>query len=142
MDQLIADGHDVILAEASNTPGLDLLVDAALAETAAQSDAPWAHLVTTVPGFEIATLEEQIAETLGHAADLADPEILQFALSIGALRGAGSHAGAGPDFRPACVAPPRRCAPRSVGPFGRQGRYLNRSDCYRSGRSAHSLVPQ
>ena len=117
MDQLIADGHDVALAEASNTPGLDLLVDgqpvqvkcgtelsnltehfekypdipvianAALAEKAAQSDAPWAHLVTTVPGFEIATLEEQIAETLGHAADLADPDILQFALSIGALRG-------------------------------------------------------
>ncbi|NQY60711.1 hypothetical protein [Cognatishimia sp.] len=117
MDQLIADGHDVNLAEASNTPGLDLLVDgqpvqvkcgtalsnltehfekypdipvianAALAEKAAQSDAPWAHLVTTVPGFEIETLEEQIAETLGHAADLADPDILQFALSISALRG-------------------------------------------------------
>jgi hypothetical protein len=117
MDQLIADGHDVSLAEASNTPGLDLLVDgqpvqvkcgtalsnltehfekypdipiianAALAEKAAQSDAPWAHLVTTVPGFEIESLEEQIAETLGHAADLADPDILQIALSIGALRG-------------------------------------------------------
>lgn len=117
MDQLIADGHDVALVEASNTPGLDLLVDgqpvqvkcgtelsnliehfekypdipvianAALAEKAAQSDAPWAHLVTTVPGFEIATLEKQIAETLGHAAELADPDILQFALSIGALRG-------------------------------------------------------
>ena len=117
MDQLIADGHYIGLAEASNTPGLDLIVDgqpeqvkcgtalsnltehfekypditvianAALAEKAAQSDAPWAHLVTTVPGFEIETLEEQIAETLGHAADLAGPDILQFALSIGALRG-------------------------------------------------------
>lgn len=117
MDQLIADGHDVRLAEASNTPGLDLIVDgepvqvkcgtafsnltehfekypnlpvianAALAEQAAQSDALWAHLVTTLPGFEIATIEEQIAETLGHAADLADPDILQFALSIGVLRG-------------------------------------------------------
>lgn len=117
MDQLIADGHDVRLAEASNTPGLDLIVDgqpvqvkcgtalsnltehfekypdlpvianAALAEKAINSDAPWAHLVTTLPGFEIETIEEQIAETLGHAADLSDPDILQFALSIGVLRG-------------------------------------------------------
>lgn len=117
MDKLVADGHDVRLAEASNTPGLDLIVDgaavqvkcgasltnltehfekypdipvianAALAEMAAASGAPWAQLVTTFPGFEIATIEEQIAETLGHAVDLADPDILQFALSIGVLRG-------------------------------------------------------
>lgn len=117
MNQLIADGHDVRLAEAGNTPGLDLIVDggpvqvkcgaalsnlsehfrkypdlpviadAALAEKAAQSEAPWAHLVTTLPGFEIAAIEEQIARALGHAADLADPDILQFALSAGLLRG-------------------------------------------------------
>ena len=117
MDQLIADGHTVSLAEASNTPGLDLIVDgqpvqvkcgtalsnltehfekypdlpvianAALAEKAVNSNAPWAHLVTTLPGFEIETIEEQIAETLGHAANLVDPNILQFALSIGVLRG-------------------------------------------------------
>ncbi|MDK3073554.1 hypothetical protein QO034_10560 [Sedimentitalea sp. JM2-8] len=117
MDKLIADGHDVQLAEASNTPGLDLMVDgtpvqvkcgtalsnltehfekypdipvianATLAEEAVASGAPWAHLVTTIPGFEIAKIEEQVAETLGHAADLADPDILQFALSIGVLRG-------------------------------------------------------
>ncbi|WP_281968663.1 hypothetical protein [Roseovarius nanhaiticus] len=117
MDKLIADGHDVQLAEASNTPGLDLIVDgtavqvkcgtsfsnltehfekypdtpvianAALAEEAAGSDAPWTHLVTTLPGFEITMIEEQIAETLDHAVDLADPDIMQFALSIGVLRG-------------------------------------------------------
>jgi len=117
MDKLIADGHDVRLTEASNTPGLDLIVDgmpvqvkcgtalsnlsehfekypdipvianAALAEEAMASGAPWAHLVTTLPGFEISMIEELIAETLGHAADLADPDILQFALSVGALRG-------------------------------------------------------
>ncbi|MBK0329042.1 hypothetical protein I5535_17325 [Rhodobacteraceae bacterium F11138] len=117
MDKLIADGHDVRLAEASNTPGLDLIVDgaplqmkcgtslsnltehfekypdipvianASLAEEALASGAPWAHLVTTLPGFEIASIEEQIAETLGHAVDLADPDILQFALSVGVLRG-------------------------------------------------------
>lgn len=73
MDQMIADGHDVGPAEASNTPGLDLLVDGqpvqvkcgtalsnltehfekypdipviantALTEKAALSDALWAH---------------------------------------------------------------------------------------------------
>ncbi|MCP1167778.1 hypothetical protein [Limimaricola litoreus] len=117
MDKLLADGHGVRLAESSNTPGLDLIVDgspvqvkcgtsfsnltehfekypnipvianATLAEKAVESDVPWAHLVTTLPGFEIAAIEEQIAETLGHAVDLADPDILQFALSIGVLRG-------------------------------------------------------
>ncbi|MGR3759161.1 hypothetical protein ACUXV3_03365 [Roseobacteraceae bacterium NS-SX3] len=117
VDKLIAEGHDVRFAEASNTPGLDLIVDgapvqakcgtslqnltehferypdipviadAALAEKAANSDAPWAYLVTTLPGFEIARIEEQIAETLGHAVDLADPDILQFTLSVGVLRG-------------------------------------------------------
>lgn len=119
MDKLIADGHDVRLAEASNTPGLDLIVDgaavqvkcgtslanltehfeknadipvianAALVEAAAREEslAEFAHLITTLPGFEIATIEGQIAETLGHAVDLADPDILQFALSVGVLRG-------------------------------------------------------
>ncbi|MCT8160004.1 hypothetical protein [Pseudoruegeria sp. SHC-113] len=117
MEKLIADGHDVHLAEASNTPGLDLIVDgmpvqvkcgtalsnltehfekypeipvianATLAEEAMACGAPWARLVTTLPGFELSIIEEQIAETLGHAADLADPDILQFALSVGVLRG-------------------------------------------------------
>jgi hypothetical protein len=117
MDQMIADFHDVRLAEASNTPGLDLIVDgmpvqvkcgtalsnltehfekypdipvianAALAEKAMASGAPWAHLVTTLPGFEITMIEQQIAETLGHAADMADPNVLQFVLSVGVLRG-------------------------------------------------------
>ncbi len=117
MDKLIADGHDVQLAEVSNTPGLDLIVDgmavqvkcgtsfsnliehfekyadvpvianADLAEQATDSGRSWAHLVTTLPDLEISTIEEQIAETLGHAVDLADPDILQFAISIGVLRG-------------------------------------------------------
>lgn len=117
MDKLVAAGHDVRLAEASNTPGLDLIVDGAavqvkcgislsnltehfekypdipvianseLAEKAAESDAPWSPLVTTLPGFEVSAIEEQIAETLGHAVELADPDIMQFALSIGVLRG-------------------------------------------------------
>ena len=64
-----------------------MIANAALAEQALESGEPWAHLVTTLPGFEITTIEEQIAETLGHAVNLADPDIMQFALSVGVLRG-------------------------------------------------------
>lgn len=117
LDRLIADGHDVRIPENSNTPGLDLIVDGypvqvkcgkelsnlsehfakypdipviantSLAQQASESDADWAHLVTTIPGFEIRIIEERVAEALGHAAALADPNILQFALYIGVLRG-------------------------------------------------------
>ncbi|MCD9148834.1 hypothetical protein [Pseudophaeobacter flagellatus] len=68
-------------------PDIPVIANTVLAQQAAESGAPWAHMVTTLPGFEIGLIEEQIAETLGHAADLADPDILQFALSIGVLRG-------------------------------------------------------
>jgi len=117
MDQLIADGHDVRLAPASNTPGLDLIVDGspvqvkcgetlgileqhfkrypdipviadqALTEAAWVSGANWADSVTTVPGFDLKAIETDIAATLGHAANLADPDILEFALSVGVIRG-------------------------------------------------------
>ena len=117
LDRLVADGHDVALASASNTPGLDLVVDglpvqvkcgrslslleehfarypdipvianAELAALAAESGADWAALVTTVPGFGIEALEAGIAEALGHAADLGAPDVLGFALSVGLLRG-------------------------------------------------------
>lgn len=115
MDQLVAQGHEVALAPLSNTPGLDLIVDGApvqvkcgvtpellrehfskypdipviannaLAELA--DGQPWGDLVTTLPGFEIDAIEGQISEALGHAIDLAAPDILEFALSIGLLRG-------------------------------------------------------
>ncbi|WP_319533210.1 hypothetical protein [uncultured Cohaesibacter sp.] len=117
MDKLIADGHDVCLADASNTPGLDLIVDGMpvqvkcgtalsnlaehfekypdipviansdLAEKAMAGGMPWAHMVTTLPGFEINIIEDQITNTLGHAIDLSSPDILHFAISIGVLRG-------------------------------------------------------
>ncbi|WP_340109421.1 hypothetical protein [Pikeienuella sp. HZG-20] len=117
MDRLIADGHDVALAQASNTPGLDLLVDGApvqvkcgvnlsllkehfakypgipvianeeLVDEAAQCGADWAKLVGTVPGFDIAAIEEDVAGALAHAAGLAGPDILFFAFSAGAIRG-------------------------------------------------------
>lgn len=117
MDQLIADGHDVRLAPESNTPGLDLIVDGnpvqvkcgetfgilerhfekypdipviadqALTEAAWKSGADWADSVTTVPGFDLKAIEADIAATLGHAANLADPDILEFALSVGVIRG-------------------------------------------------------
>jgi hypothetical protein len=44
-------------------------------------------MVITLPGFEIEVIEGQIADALGHAADLADPSVPEFALSIGILRG-------------------------------------------------------
>ncbi|HCP80366.1 MAG TPA: hypothetical protein DIT67_01785 [Octadecabacter sp.] len=117
LDQLVAEGHDVSLAEASNTPGLDLIVDGSpvqvkcgselsnlvehfekypdipviankeLAEKAAKSGKDWADMVTTLPGFDISTIEQQLAEALNHAVDLADPDIMELALSLGLLRG-------------------------------------------------------
>jgi hypothetical protein len=117
MDQLIADGHDVCLAPESNTPGLDLFVDGnpvqvkcgetlgilerhfekypdipviadqALTDAAWKSGADWADSVTTVPGFDLKVIEADIAATLGQAANLADPDILEFALSVGVIRG-------------------------------------------------------
>jgi hypothetical protein len=117
MNQLIADGHDVALAEASNTPGLDLIVNGQpvqvkcgmelsnltehfekypdipviankeLANMAASSGEKWSHLITTLPGFEIKPIEERIEDALGHAADLSNPDLLEIALSVGLLRG-------------------------------------------------------
>lgn len=117
LNQLLADGHDVRLAGASNTPGFDLLVDGqpvqvkcgaglsnltehfekhpdipvianeALAKKAAEADADWASLVTTLPGMEIAAIEQQIADTLGHAVSLKDPSVLDVALAISVVRG-------------------------------------------------------
>ena len=52
-----------------------------------QSGETWADLVVTLPGFEINDIEALIAETLGHAAVLTDPGVLDFALSAGILRG-------------------------------------------------------
>lgn len=117
LDKLVADGHDVKLAATSNAPGLDLIVDGLpvqvkcgtelsnlsehfdrypdipviankeLLDQAHESGQSWAHMVTTLPGFEIENLESEISEALGHAANLADPSIIEFALSMGALRG-------------------------------------------------------
>ncbi len=117
MDRLVVDGHAVSLAPDSNTAGLDLIVDGApvqvkcgtelsnltehfekypdipvianteLAQKAWDSGEEWAALVTTVPGFEIAGIEADIADTLGHAASLADPGVVELALELGALRG-------------------------------------------------------
>lgn len=117
INRLVADGHAVQLAKDSTTPGYDLFVDgfpvqvkcgtslsilaehfekypeipviadAALMAQAAASGQDWASLVTTLPGFELAEIEERIAVTLDKAAELAEPDILAAALSIGILRG-------------------------------------------------------
>jgi hypothetical protein len=117
MDRLVADGHHVQLASESNTPGLDLVVDgapvqvkagtevgilvehfsrypdipvianASLAEEAQRLGEPWADLVTTVPGFELSTVEADIAEAVGNAISLADPSVFDLAIASGLLRG-------------------------------------------------------
>ncbi|MFC3615057.1 hypothetical protein ACFORG_14915 [Lutimaribacter marinistellae] len=122
LDWLVAEGHDVALAETSSTPGFDLIVDGnpvqvkcgtelsnleehfarypdipvianeELAAKAAdwgasQPGEVWADLVTTLPGFEVGDIETLIADTIGHAAVLTDPGVLELALWVGALRG-------------------------------------------------------
>jgi hypothetical protein len=117
LNRLVADGHHVQLASTSNAPGLDLIVDgapvqvkagtevgilvehfskypdipvvanASLAEEVQRLGEPWAHLVATVPGFELSTVEADIAEALGHAISLVDPSVLDLALASGLLRG-------------------------------------------------------
>lgn len=118
MTRLIENGHAVELATSSNTAGFDLLVDglpvqvkcgkglgllrehferypdipvvsdADLACQAAASDAPWADLVTTVEGFDIATVEQAVSETLDAAQDLAAPDVALAAIAVGAIRSA------------------------------------------------------
>lgn len=117
LDRLVADGHAVSLAPESNTAGLDLIVDgspvqvkcareisnltehfekypdipvianAELAQEAWKRGEDWADLVTTVPGFDIAGLEHDISEALGHAANILEPGVVELALELGVLRG-------------------------------------------------------
>ncbi|MBW0157619.1 hypothetical protein [Sedimentimonas flavescens] len=117
MNRLIADGRAVSLAPDSNTAGLDLMVDgspvqikcggnisnltehfekypdipvianAELALQAWERGEDWADLVSTVPGFEIAGIEADLVEALGHAASIADPGVVELALELGLLRG-------------------------------------------------------
>ncbi|WP_425044641.1 hypothetical protein [Primorskyibacter sp. S87] len=64
-----------------------MIANQELAEAAAESGEVWADMVTTLPGFEIQVVEAQLAEALEHAGGLANPDILEFAFSIGVLRG-------------------------------------------------------
>lgn len=117
LSALKADGHDVVLAATSNMKGFDILLNgkpvqikcgkdiellrehfekypdipvianSELAAKAAELGEPWADLITTLPKLEIATVEALMGETLGHAIDLAAPSVMEFAISIGLLRG-------------------------------------------------------
>lgn len=117
MDRLLEDGHAVSLAPDSNTAGLDLIVDgspvqvkcareisnltehfekypdipvianAELAQEAWERGEDWADLVSTVAGFDLAGIEADISEALGHAASVLDPGVVELALGLGVLRG-------------------------------------------------------
>ncbi|MCP5389827.1 MAG: hypothetical protein H6915_08680 [Novosphingobium sp.] len=117
MDRLVEDGHAVSLAPDSNTAGLDLIVDgspvqvkcareisnltehfekypdipvianAELAQEAWERGEDWADLVSTVAGFDLAGIEADISEALGHAASVLDPGVVELALELGVLRG-------------------------------------------------------
>ena len=117
LDHFLSLGHSVELAPLSNTPGLDVVLDGLpvqvkcgdnlslltshfvrypdipvitnleLAEKAWASGAEWAAKVTTFPGFEIARIEADVSEALGHAASILDPGVFQIALNLGLLRG-------------------------------------------------------
>jgi hypothetical protein len=56
--------------------GYPAIVSATLAKEDLEIDAPSVHLVTALPGLAIATIKEQFAETLDHAVERADPDIL------------------------------------------------------------------
>lgn len=116
MNNLIAGGHHVSLPESCNNQGFDLIVDgeaiqvkcgeslsilrehfasypdipvianAQLLEQAA--DQSWAELVTTLDGFDLASVEELANRTVAAGLDLASTNAIMEAIAVGALRGA------------------------------------------------------
>lgn len=116
-DHFVALGHAVTMDPLSNTAGLDLMLDGLpvqvkcgdnlsllathfdkypdipvianleLADKAWASGADWANKVTTFPGFEVARIEADVSEALGHAASILDPGVFEIALHLGLLRG-------------------------------------------------------
>lgn len=117
LHQLLASGHDVHLATASNMPGYDLMVDGLpvqvkcgesldllknhfekypdipvvanpeLVELARQSNAEWASQVTTLPGMDLPAIERLISSSLDHAHGITEPDLLPIAFALGLARG-------------------------------------------------------
>lgn len=118
MARLIDQGHVVELAASSTMPGFDLVVDGnpvqvkcgenlsllhehfakypdipviadiGLAQMAEVSDAPWAHLVTTVDGFDLDYVRTIVDQSLDAASSLADGVLPLYALIVGGSRAA------------------------------------------------------
>ncbi len=122
LSQLVEQGHDAELPLTSNMAGFDLLVDGypvqvkcgaslgllrehfskypdipviadnKLAALAEEAGLPWSHLVTTLDGFDLDTIEDVVSRTLDAADDLAAPDLPFFAFIVGLGRGASKAA--------------------------------------------------
>lgn len=116
MGRLIEDGHVVELAANSTMPGYDLLVDgnpvqvkcgkslsllrehfskypdtpviadADLAAMAAASGEPWAHLVTSVEGFDLDYVTSILDRSLDAADALGESMVPVYAMAVGTAR--------------------------------------------------------
>ena len=117
LDHLVSLGHHVAFPATSNVPGYDLLVDglpvqvkcgesvsllkdhferypdipvianSELVEAAAELDAPWSHLVSGLPGLDLAGVEGRIETALSHAEEITDLDAIGFGLAGGWVRG-------------------------------------------------------
>ncbi|WP_136683118.1 hypothetical protein [Falsirhodobacter xinxiangensis] len=118
MAQLIEDGHDVMLAEGSTTPGYDLIVDGspiqvkcgtnisllhdhfkkypdvpviadnALALQAQSLDEAWAPMVATTSGFDLEHVQSLVDQSLSAALGLGEVSVPFYAAVIGGARAA------------------------------------------------------
>ncbi len=117
LDDLVSLGHHVEIPETSNMPGYDLLVDGLpvqvkcgesvsllkehferypnipiianreLVEAAKELDAPWSHMVSGLPGFDVQSVGDLVNATLSHADEIIDPDVIGFGLAGSWVRG-------------------------------------------------------
>ncbi len=117
LDHLVSLGHHVAFPETSNMPGYDLLVDglpvqvkcsesvsllrdhferypdipvianAELVEAAAELDMPWSHLVSGLPGLDLASVGDLVDAAFSHAEEITDLDAIGFGLAGGWVRG-------------------------------------------------------
>ncbi len=117
LDHLVSLGHHVAVPATGNTPGYDLLVDGTpvqvkcgesvsllrehferfpnipiianpeLAEAAKELDAPWSHLVSSLPGLDMQSVSDLVDAALSHAEEITDLDVIGFGLAGGWARG-------------------------------------------------------
>lgn len=118
MASLVKQGHIVELAASSTMPGYDLLVDgnpvqvkcgaslsllqahfskypdipvianADLARTAEASGEPWAHMVSSVEGFDLDYVQSILERSLGAAEAMSESMVPAYAMILGGARAA------------------------------------------------------